>query len=101
MVENAHRAAAKGGELGHDDLLGREGAGFPDSGSLAVTRDCKIVEWLRELRLDPAHAFVKAAREDDVCVFEQTERTEIFVGFSKLLCSGGTVDTVSGRWRSV
>ena len=53
--------------------LVESGAGFPDSGSLAVTRDCKIVEWLRELQLDPAHAFVKAAREDDVCAFEQTE----------------------------
>ncbi|CBN80443.1 EsV-1-149 [Ectocarpus siliculosus] len=73
LVENAHRAAAKEGNLEMMIYLVESGAGFPDSGSLAVTRDCKIVEWLRELRLDPAHAFVKAAREDDVCVFEQTE----------------------------
>ncbi|CAN0485303.1 unnamed protein product [Ectocarpus sp. 12 AP-2014] len=73
LVENAHRAAAKEGNLEMMIYLVESGAGFPDSGSLAVTRDCKIVEWLRELQLHPAHAFVKAAREDDVCVFEQTE----------------------------
>lgn len=79
LVENAHRAAAKEGNLDMMIYLVESGAGFPDSGSLAVTRDCKIVQWLRELRLDPAHAFVKAAREDDVCVFEQqTERTDAF-----------------------
>ena len=70
LVENAHRAAAKEGNLDMMVYLVESGAGFPDSGSLAVTRDCKIVQWLRELWLDPAHAYVKAAREDDVCVFE-------------------------------
>ncbi|AAK14564.1 EsV-1-149 [Ectocarpus siliculosus virus 1] len=73
LVENAHRAAAKEGNLEMMIYLVDSGAGFPDSGSRAVTNDCKIVEWLRELQLDPAHAFVRAAREDDVCVFEQTE----------------------------
>ncbi|CAN0251181.1 unnamed protein product, partial [Ectocarpus sp. 12 AP-2014] len=73
LVENAHRAAAKEGNLEIMIYLVESGAGFPDSGSHAATNDCKIVGWLRELQLDPAHAFVKAAREDDVRVFEQIE----------------------------
>ncbi|CAM9138145.1 unnamed protein product [Ectocarpus sp. 8 AP-2014] len=74
LVENAHRAAAKEGNSGIMIHLVESGAGFPDSGSCTVTKDCKILQWLRELQLDPAYAFVKAAREDDVRVFQEIEQ---------------------------
>lgn len=73
LVENAHRAAASAGNLGMMIHLVESGAGFPDASSFAVTNDRKIVEWLRELQLDPAYAFVRAAREDVGRVFQQTE----------------------------
>lgn len=73
LVENAHRAAALEGNLEMMMYLVESGAGFPDNSLYDVAKDRKIVEWMHELQMDPAYAFVKAAREDDVGVFEQTE----------------------------
>jgi hypothetical protein len=73
LVQNAHRAAASHGNLGLMVYLVESGAGFPDDSFYNVAMDRKIAEWMHELQLGPDYHFVKAAREDDVCVFEQTE----------------------------
>ncbi|CAM9963038.1 unnamed protein product [Ectocarpus sp. 12 AP-2014] len=76
LPEVAHRAAALSGNVQMMTYLVESGAGFPSCRSCAVAKDRRVREWLREVLLDPALIFVTAAREDDVCVFQQTDFLE-------------------------
>lgn len=75
LPENAHFSAASSGNLGMMKFLVESGAGYPDQRSFRAATELKhygIVGWLQELHLDRAYVMTRAARDNDVDVFEQS-----------------------------
>ncbi len=74
LPENAHCSAAASGNLCLMKRLIEMGAGYPDSRSLMVAqklRDVGIATWLDELQRGLVYQMVRAAREDNVYVFDR------------------------------
>lgn len=97
MPENAHHSAALAGNLGMMIFLVEYCKGYPDSRALMVARDrgfLNIVGWLAELELDRRYVMVRAAREDDVYMFEQTEQEGFDEEYVHEACVYGSFDVL-------
>ncbi len=77
LPEVAHFAAAGTGNLDLMIFLVDKGVRYPDDRSIVAAEKKgfrNIVEWLQELELDGVFDMVRAARQDNVCAFEDNEQ---------------------------
>lgn len=76
LPEVAHFAAAETGNLELMIYLVDKGVRYPDHRSIVAAKAKgfrKTVEWLRELEIDGIYDMVRAARQDNVCAFEDNQ----------------------------